>query len=190
VKTGVLAGAFNPVTLAHTGLADAARSVVDEVICVLPRIYPHKEWHGASLEERIAMLRASGSFDRVETTGGGLFIDIARELHAADPERELFFICGRDAAERVLTWDYGEPGAVERMLDQFHLLVASRQGHFEPPVHLEHRIWDLKVAPGLDEVSSTEVRRRIAAGEAWERLVPAAIVEAVRRIYSNPVTGV
>src|SRR5262249_18026601 len=109
------------------------------------------------------------------------FIEIARELHR--PGRELHFICGRDAAERVLTWDYGEPGAIERMLDEFHLLVASRQGHFEPPPHLKNRVSDLKLRADVDEISSTEVRRRIAAGEPWEHLVPASIIAPVRAIY-------
>ena len=35
----------------------------------------------------------------------------------------------------------------------------------------------------FDEVSSSEVRRRIAVGEAWEELVPDGIVELVKRIY-------
>ena len=177
-----MAGAFNPVTRAHAALADAAREAVDEIVCVLPRAYPHKELHGATLDERIEMLQRTGNFDRVEITEGGLFVDIAREL--ARPGRELYFICGRDAAERVLTWDYGEPGAIERMLDEFQLLVASRQGHFEPPVHLRHTVRSLKI-PNLDEVSSTEVRRRIEAGEPWEHLVPQAVAEMAGIIYSR-----
>jgi len=180
VKTGILAGAFNPVTRAHLALADAARSVIDEVVCVLPRTYPHKELHGASLDQRVEMLQQSGGFDRVERTRGALFIEIARELK--QPGRELYFICGRDAAERVITWDYGHPGAVERMLREFHLLVASRQGSFDPPHHLKHAIHPLP-APNLDEISSTEVRRRIAAGEPWEHLVPPSITALVRNLY-------
>jgi nicotinate (nicotinamide) nucleotide adenylyltransferase len=181
VKIGILAGAFNPVTRAHVALAEAAREVVDEIVCVLPRDYPHKEWHGAQLDERVDMLRRTGSFDRVEITRGGLFIEIARELH--QPGAELHFICGRDAAERVLHWDYGDAGAVSRMLQEFRLLVASRDGHFDPPGHLRHAIRPLKVGKSLDEISSTEVRRRIASGEEWRHLVPETIVEIVHEIY-------
>ena len=180
MKTGILAGAFNPVTRAHVALAGAARSVVDEIVCVLPRAYPHKELHGATIEERAEMLRRTGAFDRVEFTNGGLFIDIARELGAPGPH----FICGRDAAERVLTWDYGDPGAIERMLREFRLLVASRGGHFEAPARLSHAVEALRV-PNLDEISSTEVRRRIASGEPWEQLVPDSIHDMLVRIYSR-----
>ncbi len=179
-RIGVLAGAFNPLTRAHVALAEAAREHVNEVICVVPRVYPHKEFHGAALEDRIAMLRQSGY--RVETTAGGLFIDIARELRQDDTE--TVFVCGRDAAERIIHWDYGDPRAIEKMLDEFSLLVAERGGRYEAPAHLRHRVHALALAEDFSDVSSTEVRRRIAAGEPWEHLVPEAIIDQVRRIYA------
>ena len=177
---GVLAGAFNPVTRAHLALAQAARATVDEVVAVVPRAYPHKNFHGASLEDRIEMLKRV--IDRVEITEGGLFIDIARELRR--PDTEISFICGRDAAERIIHWDYGEPGAIEKMLKEFSLLVAERGGTYQPPAHLRHRVHRLALAEDFSDVSSTEVRRRIAAGEPWEHLVPSPIVDHVRRIYA------
>lgn len=180
-RVGVLAGAFNPVTRAHLALAEAAGEVVDEVICVVPRVYPHKHFHGAGLEERIEMLKLAGGY-RVEVVEGGLFIDIARELRRADTE--VLFICGRDAAARVIEWDYGEAGAVERMLEEFSILVAERGGTYEAPEHLRHRVHRLELGEDFSDVSSTEVRRRIVAGEAWEHLVPEAIVDRVRRIYA------
>ena len=69
------------------------------------------------------------------------------------------------------------------MLDDFRLLVASRQGELDAPPHLRHRANRLPLAGDFDDVSSTEVRRRIAAGLAWEHLVPEPIVEMVRRVY-------
>jgi nicotinate-nucleotide adenylyltransferase len=182
-RVGVLAGAFNPVTRAHLALADAALQQVDEVICVVPRVYPHKEFHGAALEDRIAMLKVAGGAYRVETTSGGLFIEIARELRVGGAE--LSFICGRDAAERIIHWDYGAAGAIEKMLDEFSLLVADRGGTYEPPAHLRHRVHALALDEDFSAVSSTEVRRRIAAGEPWEHLVPASIASEVRRIYAR-----
>lgn len=176
---GVLAGAFNPVTCAHIALAECVRASVDEVVAVVPRAYPHKHFHGASLEDRIEMLKRV--MDRVEITEGGLFIDIARELRTSGTE--ISFICGRDAAERIIHWDYGEPSAIEKMLEEFSLLVAERGGTYEPPTNLRHRVHRLALTEDFSDVSSTEVRRRIAAGEPWEHLVPSSIVDHVRRIY-------
>jgi nicotinate-nucleotide adenylyltransferase len=188
VKLGIVAGAFNPVTNAHLALAEAALTVVDEVVCVVPRSYPHKEFHGAALNQRVEMLRQASGRYRVEVAAGGLYIDIARELQTRFPPSEMYFICGRDAAERILNWDYGEPRAIERILQEFQLLVAARQGELDPlPNHVHrmaHRVRALAMA-NFDEVSSTEVRRRIASGEPWEKLVPAPIVDLVREIYGR-----
>jgi nicotinate-nucleotide adenylyltransferase len=184
-RLGILAGAFNPVTRAHLALVDAALSFVDEAVCVVPRHYPHKQLHGAGPDERIEMLHRAGGRYQVEVSERGLFIDIARELRRTRPHTDFYFICGRDAAERVVNWDYGEPGAVERLLQEFHLLVAARQGEFTAPDPLRHRVHTLPLAEPYDEVSSSDVRRRIAAGEPWEHLVPESIVEIVRRIYAR-----
>ena len=188
-KLGVLAGSFNPPTTAHLQLVDAALGYhVDEVLCVLPRVFPHKEYFGATLEQRVEMLTLAedrGLPYSVASSEAGLFLDIARECreHYGAAVR-LYFICGRDAAERVLGWDYGRPGVVEEMLREFELLVAARQGEFEPPAQFGERIHRLHVRGGYDAVSSTEVRKRIARGEPWEHLVPKEIVDRARAIYS------
>jgi nicotinate (nicotinamide) nucleotide adenylyltransferase len=181
-RIGVLAGAFNPVTRAHLALAEAAGKVLDEVVCVVPRVYPHKHFHGAGLEDRIEMLKAAGGRYRVETAAGGLFVDIARELR--EPDTEISFVCGRDAAERVIEWDYGEAGAIEKILAEFSILVAERGGTYEAPAHLRNRVHRLELDEDFSDVSSSEVRRRIASGEPWEHLVPDAIIERVRKIYA------
>jgi nicotinate-nucleotide adenylyltransferase len=181
-RIGVLAGAFNPVTRAHLALADAAAKIVDEVVCVVPRVYPHKHFHGAGLDERVEMLKLAGGRYGVEIAEGGLFIDIARELH--QPHTEICFICGRDAAQRVIDWDYGEAGAIEKMLTEFSIIVAERGGTYEAPEHVRHRVHRLELDQDFSGVSSTEVRRRIAAGEPWQHLVPSAIVDRVRQIYA------
>lgn len=180
-RIGVLAGAFNPVTLAHAELTRAARAMVDEIVCVVPKVYPHKLVHGATLDQRIEMIERTKLADRVKVADSGLFIDIARQLSAPDATTE--FICGADAAERVIAWDYGEAGAIDRMLEEFSFLVAPRATQFAPPEHLRHRVRPLDVAPGFEDVSSTQVRDRIAAGMPWEHLVPDSIVDLVRRIY-------
>ena len=184
---GVLAGSFNPPTIAHEELVYAAGFHVDEVLCVAPRVLPHKEFFGATLEQRLEMLVAARLMYRssIATSDKGLFIDIARECrehYSADTR--LYFVCGRDAAERILGWDYGRPGVVEEMLQEFELLVAARAGDFRPPAGFRHRVHPLGLRVAHDEVSSTEVRERIARGEAWEHLVPRTIVERVREIYS------
>lgn len=187
VRLGVLAGSFNPPTIAHRALASAATLHVDQVLWVVPGILPHKPFFGATLEERLDMLAQieAAATAAIATTENGLFVDIARECRAEyGADTRLSFLCGRDAAERILTWDYGRPGVVEEMLGEFDLLVAPRSGGFQTPQGFQNRIRALEIGDSQDHVSSTEVRERMARGEAWEHLVPAEIVERVRSIYS------
>src|SRR5215831_3110182 len=160
-RPGILAGAFNPPTIAHLALIDAAEPYVDQVICVLPREFPHKSYDGATLAERLEMLdriAAERTID-VAVAGRGLFIDIARETRAAFARPvDIAFICGSDAAERILTWDYGHPGAIERMLEEFRLLVADRDTVVQPRPDLARRMELLAIPAGVGSMSSTDVR--------------------------------
>jgi len=184
---GVLPGAFNPATVAHLALARAAAVRVDQVLLVLPRAFPHKEYLGPGFRERADMLldlAADAGFFSVACTEGGLFIEIARECRASyEGITRVSMLCGRDAAERIVNWDYGVPRAIDTMLGEFGLLVAARRGEYTPPPSLARSIGCLELDGEFDCVSATEVRRLIAAGQAWEHLVPAAVRARVRRLY-------
>lgn len=186
-RLGILPGTFNPVTVAHLGLASAAGSRCDEVVFVLPRILPHKEFSGVSFDQRLELLdRALGSEDRysLAVADAGLFADIANECREAyGAGVRLSFLCGRDAAERIAAWDYGRTGAFVEMLRQFDLLVARRNGEYVPPSEFSGAMERLELSPGFDLVSATEVRARLVRGEPWEHLVPAAIRQRVRELY-------
>jgi len=183
---GILPGTFNPVTIAHLSLADAGLEMVDEVLFVLPRVFPHKEWSGASFEDRVGMLQrvlADQSRVSIACTDRGLFAEIAQECREAyGPAPKLSFLCGADAAERIANWDYGDTGAFSRMMQEFDLLVADRGARFSLP----HR--RLPIPADHASVSATEVRERIARGEAWEHLVPESVHDEVRRIFGKPLT--
>jgi nicotinate (nicotinamide) nucleotide adenylyltransferase len=183
---GILPGSFNPPTRAHVALARAALGHVDAVLLVLPSVFPHKSYEGASMEERTDMLlRITEPEPRLAAavSRGGLFIEIAREALEIYPDAQLMFLCGRDAAERIVGWDYGDAGAVSRMLEVFQLLVAPRNGAYVPPEHLAHAMHALTLTE-YDECSASSVRDAIASGGAWREQVPEAIADCVERIYS------
>jgi nicotinate-nucleotide adenylyltransferase len=187
VHLGVLPGTFNPITVAHLGLARAALGTVDQVVFVLPRLFPHKPYEGASFAERVAMLEEAVADEprfSIAAAAGGLFREIAAECRAAyGAEPRLSFLCGRDAAERMVNWDYGETGAIHRMLLEFNLLVAARGGEYEAPPELRQAVRALPLGDAYESVSASEVRRRIAAGEAWETLVPRDARARARHIF-------
>ncbi len=120
----------------------------------------------------------------IAVTEGGLFVEIAGECRAAYGEGvRLSFLCGRDAAERIVGWDYGRPEAIREMLAAFDLLVAARRGAYRCKTGLSAAVQALPLPAGYDHVSATEVRERIARGQSWQHLVPPAIAETVGRIY-------
>jgi nicotinate-nucleotide adenylyltransferase len=188
-RLGILPGAFNPPTRAHLALARAALEVVDEVLFILPRRLPHKEYSGVSFEDRLALVGlAIGSEPRFSAAAsdGGLFIDIARECREAyGPVPKLSFLCGRDAAERIVAWDYGSSDTLKEMLEEFEMLVAARQGSYTPPPDFRDRIHPLEVGEDCDHIAATEVRHRIRSAEPWQHLVPEIITAPVGDLYGR-----
>ncbi len=188
-RFGILPGAFNPPTVAHLALAEAALKKVDRVIFVLPETLPHKDYSGVSFETRWDLLRKATAHDsrfQAESTKGGLLIEIARELRSRLPQNsQLEFLCGRDAAERIVNWPYESPDDFLHMLREFGLLVAPRAGDYVVPERYRHRIATVPLAPEYQAMSATEVRRSIQQGGSWRHLVPAAIQDSVARLYGS-----
>lgn len=184
---GVLPGAFNPPTVGHEAVAAAAREQFDleQVVFLVPEAFPHKSYEGASLEDRIAMLcvaTAPEAAHAVASSGEGLFIDIARQVR----ERygagiEICLICGRDAAERIVGWDYGDGPPLRDQLKEFRLLVTSREGEYAPPAKHASRIQRVALASSLDEVSSTSVREAVAQDGAWRCWVSESVAAEIDR---------
>jgi nicotinate-nucleotide adenylyltransferase len=186
-RLAVFPGSFNPVTVAHLGLAEAAKTYVDEVVFVLPRSFPHKTYSGATFEQRVELLclALDGRVDySIAVSEGGLFAEIAEECRQAYGGTRLSFLCGRDAAERIANWDYGDPAAFDAMLRRFDFLVAARAGEYRPAEQHEAAFTLLELGCDFDHVSASEIRSRIARGEAWEHLVPARVQKMVHEIYT------
>ena len=106
-RLGILPGGFNPPTRAHMELVAASRAHVDEVVCVVPAKLPHKEFFGATLEQRVEMLKEADPAGRhaIAVSEQRPFADIARELREHyGPAPELYFLCGarRCRADREL----------------------------------------------------------------------------------------
>lgn len=188
-RLGILSAAFHPPTRAHLAIAQTALDLfeTDEVLFVLPESFPHKHYGEIGLEARIEMLLKATQHEprySVGVTEGGLFLEIARECRSAyQAGVRLRFLCGRDAASRIVEWDYGTHPPIEEQLREYELLVAPRKGDYRPPAGLPDAVSSLPMSLEFDDVSSTEVRSAIASGRTWEHLVPDAITELVQRLY-------
>ncbi len=172
--------------MAHQELVRAGRDHVDEIVCVLPRAFPHKGYFGATLDQRVHMLQLTFAElpCSIAIADQGLFIDIARQCRTHyGPLAKLYFLCGADAAERIIDWDYGRPDFASEMLKEFELLVAARKKEYFPPEQFREQVHPLDLARNHHDTSSTEVRERIRRGDCCDGLIPESIIEQVRAIY-------
>ena len=186
-RAGLLPGVFNPPTLAHAAMAQEGRAQhdLDQIVFVLPEAFPHKDYQGATFEDRLAMLRAGVGRHKgyaVASSDKGLFIDIARQAkNAYGPGVEICLICGRDAAERIVGWDYGKGPAFAEQLKEFQLLVASRRGAHSVPAEHANRIHTIDLPVSFDAVSSTRIRETVSEGGAFEEWVDRRVAEVIQR---------
>lgn len=187
LRLGVLPSAFNPPTIAHLALADAAQQVggLDQVVFALPSDLPHKSFEGASRQQRIEMLQAAAAgrpARGVVLTAGGLFVEIARELKELhSPGTEVFLICGRDAAQRIAAWDYGAGPPFVDQLEEYSLLVGDREGRYVPDPRWGQRVRAINLPVELDSVSSAGLRRRRRRNEDWRALTVPAVARLVEQ---------
>lgn len=192
-RLGVLGGAYNPITRAHLLLARYSREQckLDEIIFVLPKILPNKPLVGVSVEQRLEMMRLGISgipYISLGVCSHGLFLDICLALQQIYPQKpEIFFITGRDAAERILTWCYDDPAAaLAEMFAVLQLLVFERKGKLQLPENpliqkYLNRIHTLEMEENLDKVSSTEVRQRMREGRSIGELVPTEVAVYIQK---------
>ena len=192
-RLGVLGGAYNPITRAHLLLARYSKEQgeLDEIIFVLPKSLPNKPLVGASVEQRLEMMRLGTSgipYISLGACSHGLFLDICTALQQIYPmASDFYFITGRDAAERILNWPYDDPAAaLAKMFTGFQLLVFQRQGKFQLPENplvqkYLNRIHPLEMKENLDKVSSTEVRRRVREGRSIAKLVPPEVAFFIQK---------
>jgi nicotinate-nucleotide adenylyltransferase len=206
MRVALLGGTFNPPHLGHLLCASEAvdQLDLDRVVLMPTFVPPHKEVPddpGPEVRLRLCEL-AAGSDGRLEVSrleldrGGASFtVDTLQELHARHPEHELIFIVGGDMAVSLPTWK--DPRGV---LDLATLAVAERSGALRRDIleRLTDEYGD-DVAERLTffdmprmDISSSEIRRRVAAGRTIRYLVPDAVADEIERrgLYARAGTAV
>lgn len=200
-RLGILSAAFNPITSAHVALAGSAQVHyrLHEILFVLPIAQPHKSIHDVTIEARLHMMALAAqdnpSFS-IATCTHGLFIDIGRAVAMAyPPETRRWFITGRDAAERILTWPYADPAAtLAELFTQAELLVADREGTFNLPHATQVRayanqIHHLPLPETYSHISASAIRSRLAKDEDISGLVvpPVLAYLQTHRLYQGNI---
>ncbi len=192
-RIGILGGSFNPPHLAHLLCASeaAAQLSLDRVLFTPVAAPPHKEAEqdpGAEVRLELCRLAIEGDERlgvcdlEVRRGGPSYTVDTLRELHARTPEDDLTFIVGGDIALGLPSWH--EPEAV---LGLARLAVAERSGTGREEIASRLAQWFATASapvffemPRLD-ISSSEIRHRVAQEAPIRYLVPDSVAERIAR---------
>ncbi len=191
-RIGILGGTFDPPHVGHLWLATLAADAIglDRVLFMPAAQPPHK---GGRLitkaADRVLMTRlAIASDDLLDLTllemhrsGPSYTIDSVDELLATyGTDAALYLLMAADSLAQIDTWR--EPDA---LLERIEWVVGPRPGTDLPDrTALEERFGaaasriHLLKGPSLD-VSSSEIRRRVAGGHAIRYLVPRGVEEFI-----------
>ena len=202
-RIGLFGGAFDPPHDAHVALAQAA---IDQLQLDRLHIVPTGDaWHKSRplspAAERLAMCQlAFGGLPKVvvddrelRRDGPTYTVDTLTELRAQYPGAELFLQIGADQAAAFHTWR-----RVSDILQYATISIAVRatstsaESQFDPKNPLpgvplgDARVRVLRL-PAMPH-SATEVRRRVAAGLPFDRLVPAPVAGYIadHHLYQSP----
>ena len=191
MRVGVYGGTFDPPHLGHlVAASDAAGALrLERVLWVPSADHPFKRDRVRTpAETRLELVRAAIEGDprfraeglELERPGPSYTVDTLRELRARLPGAELFLLIGADNLAELPAWR--EPAEIARLA---RLAVVTRAGERlpdDPPFPALH-VPVLRV-----DISATEVRRRVAAGESIRYLVPEPVRRAVERhgLYREP----
>jgi nicotinate-nucleotide adenylyltransferase len=188
-RVGILGGTFNPPHIGHLVMAQEAHQqlALDHVVLMPVHTPPHKELHadpGTEVRAQLCRLAVEGderlrvSTREINREGPSYTVQTLRAITAEQPEDELVFIVGGDMALSLPTWK--EPEAILALAT---VAVAAREGTGRQDIAarlaglagVQERMRFFEM-PRLD-VSSSEIRRRVAAGRPVRYLVPTAVAE-------------
>jgi nicotinate-nucleotide adenylyltransferase len=190
MRLGIFGGSFDPVHCGHLLLAESCREV-----CRLDRLWflpaaaaPHKrERRTATARQRVEMLRlAIGGHPAMDVStleidrgGVSYTVDTLDSIHREEPDAELFLLMGADTLIDLPNWrsparicELAVPVAVGRAGAPSpdysvlaHLVSADRLDYFRQYyVHMP-----------IVELTSTDIRARVAAGESIRYRTPRAV---------------
>jgi len=182
VRLALFGGTFDPIHNAHIAVARAAADhfALDRVLLIPNAIPPHKQLQtSAPYADRLAMTGLAAQADpRLEASrleeGQAVsysILTIERVRREWPTGTELYFLIGADAFSEIETWFRWR-----EVLALVEFIVLSRPGYtYDIPAGARVHPFETAGFP----VSSTVIRRRLAAGETPPEL-PRAVLHYIR----------
>lgn len=204
MRLGIFGGSFDPVHLGHLLLAENCREQarLDQVWFMPAATPPHKP-HAqlADGQQRVEMLKLaiggheSFAVSTLELDRGGVSytVDTLEQIRAQHPVDELFLLMGADSLADFPTWR-----SPERILELALPIVVRRVGSPEPDIEPlaalanAERVTQIRASqvemPAVG-ISSSEIRRRVAAGKSIRYWTPRGVEKMIEAagLYRTPL---
>lgn len=204
-RLGIFSGSFNPMSVAHTALAEQAMTQfqLDELLLLLAKANVDKDIFGLPLAARLVTLKryAESRPDiSVGASSHGRYIDKITALNALYPQQtEFHFIVGYDTLIRIFDAKYYTDfdAELQELFPACRFIAANRaeadaetiDAFMSQPATRPYApfVSTLALPVAYAEISSTEIRQRLEQGETIRHLVPLAVAELleVGSIYSQ-----
>ena len=193
MRIGLLGGSFDPPHTGHLLVAgDAFEALaLDRLLFIPAAVQPLKVGQiGATPAQRLEMVRRlidgdpRFEADSVEIDRGGLSytVDTLSTLVARWPGAELFWLVGADVSRTFGKWR--EPGRIAELAT---LVVMQRPGTDLDDLGSAMPETTRVLQTRRIDISSTEVRQRVAEGKSIRGFVPEAVAEFIadQALYSD-----
>jgi nicotinate-nucleotide adenylyltransferase len=177
MRLGIFGGSFDPIHHGHLILARAALEELnlDRVIFIPANVSPHKtDTIPATAQDRLAMVQLA-----IEGEAGfessdlellrpppSYTVETLRELTTQQPDDEFILLIGADNVAKFDTWR--EPDKIRRLAQ---IAVLDRANHETPH--------DWPVVRRFIDISSTDIRARVAAGRSIRYLTPDSVCDYI-----------
>ena len=175
-RIGIYGGTFSPIHHGHLILAREAfeRLHLDEVRIVPAVLSPHKS-KSLGADCRFEMVEAAIADEpafvaddiELKRPPPSYSVDTVRELRERMPDAKFFWLVGADHVAALPTWK--EFHELERLV-QFVVLDRGDGGPRHQYPTVKRKI----------DISGSDIRKRVAAGESIRYLVPSAVEEIIR----------
>jgi nicotinate-nucleotide adenylyltransferase len=186
MRLGIFGGTFNPIHLGHLLIAEDAASAfkLDRVVFIPSATPPHKRPRVlAAATDRLRMVklaiqgnpRFACSDMEVRRGGASYSVETLRQLRGVMPRAQFYFIIGSDSLHELHKWK--EAAALPGLCE---FICVTRPGERVARTRLRKaRVHRLTGHPA--DISSSDIRQRLARGGSVRYLVP----EAVRRFLER-----
>ena len=181
IRTALFGGTFNPL---HNGHLTIARSVLeqglaDEVWILITPCNPWKKDHEL-LDDRLRYemaVQAVKDMDNVKASDYEFSLpkpsytaNTLRRISADYPDREFILTIGADNWVKFNEWKESD-----FILSNYRLIVYPRNGYETTPTPDGVTLLECP----LVDLSSTDIRKRVANGEPINEMVPAAVARTI-----------